>query len=175
MTICSHRSWPFVSAIHNVCQSSKNKCFKTMLKRKRQGEAQPLSYIQCNQYLLFIWPDGTVVVHEVRQVVRDEVFARHAQVNRIPVLELAPQPVESCARNVRARQLGVAEEDVVPHLRRQLLRPVVIQFMTNEPWKSKPFTVGARIPKYVMDRFQGFCLVSRPNSIPVCCICGDEF
>ena len=47
-------------------------------------------------------PDGLVVVEEVREVVLDEVFARHTQVHRVPVGELPTElPAQSaqCTKN----------------------------------------------------------------------------
>mmetsp|Transcript_34139 Transcript_34139/g.109649 ORF Transcript_34139/g.109649 Transcript_34139/m.109649 type:complete len:234 (-) Transcript_34139:2159-2860(-) len=64
-----------------------------------------------------VLPYSRVVVETHRQVVRDQVLARHAHVHRVPKLELAPHARERCGRDrrlARRRLVRLPEQHVVP-------------------------------------------------------------
>lgn len=44
--------------------------------------------------VFFLWPHRTVIVQEVRQVIRYQILSRHTKVHRVPVLKLLSQFAE---------------------------------------------------------------------------------
>lgn len=57
-----------------------------------------------------------MVVEVVRQVVGNQVLARHTNIHGVPVLKLSSQPLEMFFRDVRLGERRRLKEDVVPHL-----------------------------------------------------------
>ena len=72
---------------------------------------------------LVLWPDGTVVVQEVGEMVGHQVLAGHTQVDWVPRAELQPQSLQLLAWDVCGRRETNRAKHVVPYLCRQLLRP----------------------------------------------------
>ena len=69
-------------------------------------------------------PHSHMVVEVVRQVVGHQVFARHTDVNGVPVLKLPPQPLQLLFGDVSLGERRRLKEDKVPNLSGHLLRPV---------------------------------------------------
>ena len=65
-----------------------------------------------------------MVVQVIRQVVGNQVFARHTDVHRVPILKLPPQPLQMLFGDVSLGERRRLEEDEVPHLSGHLLWPV---------------------------------------------------
>ncbi len=60
-------------------------------------------------------PDGSVVVEEVGQMVRNQILARDPEINRIPELKLAPHFVQFLFGDAAfGRERRVLEKDVIP-------------------------------------------------------------
>mmetsp|Transcript_2683 Transcript_2683/g.6002 ORF Transcript_2683/g.6002 Transcript_2683/m.6002 type:complete len:804 (-) Transcript_2683:561-2972(-) len=70
---------------------------------------------------LLLREDGAVVVQEEREVVLDQVLARHAQVDGVPVRELLLHAVEGLLGDGSVLREGLLEHHVVEHLLRQIL------------------------------------------------------
>ncbi len=66
-------------------------------------------------------PNGSVVVEEVGQMVRNQVLARDPEINRIPELKLAPHFVQFLFGDAAfGRERRVLEKDVIPDFVRHL-------------------------------------------------------
>lgn len=70
---------------------------------------------------LVFGPDSNMVVQKVGQVVGHQVFARHSDVHRVPVLKLPPQPLKVLPGNVCLGERRRLKEDKVPHVSCHLL------------------------------------------------------
>lgn len=73
---------------------------------------------------LVFGPDSNMVVQKVGQVVGHQIFARHSDIHRVPVLKLPPQPLKVLPGNVGLGERRRLEEDKVPHVSGHLLRSV---------------------------------------------------
>lgn len=62
-----------------------------------------------------------MVVQEVRQVVGHQIFARHTNVHRVPVLKLPSQSLKMFFRDVCLGERRCLKKDEVPHLSGHLL------------------------------------------------------
>lgn len=70
---------------------------------------------------LVFGPHSHMVVQVVRQVVGYQVFARHADVHRVPVFKLPSQPLKMLFRDVCLGERRCLKEDEVPNLFGHLL------------------------------------------------------
>lgn len=71
--------------------------------------------------LLLLLKDGRVVVEGVCEVVWDQVLARHAQIQRVPVHELVPQLVQVLLGDLALLGHGLSEKHKVEELACALL------------------------------------------------------
>lgn len=65
-----------------------------------------------------------MVVQVVREVVGHQVFARHTDVHRVPVLKLPSKPLQMLFRDVCLGERRRLKEDEVPDISGHLLRSV---------------------------------------------------
>lgn len=85
-----------------------------------------------------------MVVQVVRQVVGNQVFARHADVHRVPVLELPPKPLQALFGDVGLRERRRLEEDEVPHVSGHLLRPAGQKQRKRQKKKKEGSSIGLK-------------------------------
>lgn len=81
---------------------------------------------------LVLGPNGHMVVQVIGQVVGNQVFARHTNVHRVPVLELPSQLLEVHFRDVSLGERRRLEEDKVPDFFSHLLWPIEGKERENE-------------------------------------------
>ena len=90
-----------------------------MLKLVPQANNMTMKYDAL--YLRIIWPDGSMAIQVVSQMILYKIFARHSQINWVPVFKFLLQLVQSGFGDCCFRELSSFEVNVVPHLGGHLL------------------------------------------------------